>query len=280
VTLTFGISSQFDEQTLLKYMTNTQSRRPRTEYEKHRWSINGLTIVQYEKKLVAQGILNDLTKSFLKGLAEVKGLTLDEKNMETLLRIFPTKHNAVLCTECRGTCLLIEGRIEGLDIVFKGECGHKNDLRPPIFVLNNRVLPDINILIARTMSRLIDLGCFDGFKVVVPDFILDVVDKFKGSHNKDAVSDELAKLRQLQDNGKITIDSLSSLPVKIAWSDTDEDKVILGLASLTNSLLLTSDPILKERAMMQERPTVYLPADTFGNIKMIHETRKLGSNPE
>jgi rRNA-processing protein FCF1 len=274
VNIVFEISTGFDESTLLAYMQKAKEEKTKGDYELRVWRIDGLTIKQYERKLVVQGGLNDFTKGFLQGLRGVKGLTLDGKNTIAFVRVFPSKHNAILCQECGGTFLAIQGEIEGLDVVFKNECGHRNNLRPPIFMLNNRILPDLNMLISKSLSRLIHLGYFIGFEVVVPEFLLDVVDQFKGSGNKTAVSAELDDLRALERSGKIRMNSLSALPMQIDTSGfKDEDKVILGLAHLTNSVLITSDKIMKERAVAQERPTVYINPDDFGKIKMIQETR-------
>jgi len=274
LTIVFDITGEFEETALLQLMTKAKEQEPKGKYEKRIWSINGLTVKQYEKSLVVQGSLNDYTKGLLRGLKDIKGLALDEKNAAKLGRVFPSNHNAILCLECKSTSLAIAGRIDGLDIAFTAECGHKNTLKPPLFMVNSRILPDINILISKSLSRLVELGYFVGFEVVVPEFILDVVDQFKGSGNKDAVSSELDMLRALEKMGKIRLNNLAVLPVKIDPSlFKEEDKMILELAQLTNSILLTSDQILKDRSVMQERPTVYIPPEVFGKIKMIQEVR-------
>jgi len=274
VTLVFGISGAFDEGAFLEYMGKANEKKPTGKYEKRVWSINGLTVKQYEKTVVTQGSLNDFTRRFLRDLREVKGLTLDEKNARIFFRIYPTRHNAIMCPDCKSTFLSIHGVMEGLDIVFQGECGHKCDLKPPMFMLTNRILPDISILISKSLSRLVELGYFNGFEVVLPEFILDVVDRFKGSSNKGAVSEQLEDLRALEEAGKIKINNLSALPVKIDSSNfQEEDKVILELSHLTNSILITSDKLLKDRAIMQDRPAVYISPDDFGKIKMIQQVR-------
>jgi rRNA-processing protein FCF1 len=275
VTLVLGISAEFDEPSLLKHMTKASQKKPTNEYEKRVWSINGLTVKQYEKKLVVQGTLNSYTKSLLRTIGEVKGLTLDEKNAKIMAQIYPTRHNAMLCPECKDTFFSISGKMEGLDIVFHGECGHRCDLKPPMFMLTSRILPDMDMLISKSMSRLVELGYFNDFEIVVPDFILDVVDRFKGSGKKSALSIELDELRVLEKSGKIKMNSLTGFPVKVDSSTLqEEDKVILGLAHLTNSVLVTSDKVLRDRAVMQERPTVYVSPDDFGKIKMIQQVRK------
>ncbi len=273
VTLVFEISWGFQESQLLKQMEIALERKPTNAYEKKVWSIDGLTIKLYEKKLVVQGGLNYHTKEFLRGLRNISGLALDGKNAAIWLQVFPSRHNAVLCPECKETSLTIGGEIEGLDMVFKGECGHKNNLRPPMFMLTNRILPDVNILISKSLSRLVGLGYFDRFEVVVPEFILDLIDEFKGPSRKDAVSDELVSLRALEKEGKININNLTGLPLTIDSSLQEEDKVILELAQLTNSVLLTSDRLLKERAVLQERPTIYISPDDYGKIKVIEKVR-------
>jgi len=274
VTLVFDISWGFEEPALLKLMEIAVQKKPSSSYERKAWSINGLTIMLFEKKLVVQGGLNQNTKEFLQSLKEIPGLSLDGKNVATWLQIFPSRHNAVLCPECKETSLSITGEMEGLDVVFKVECGHKNKLRPPMFMLTNRILPDINILISKTLSRLIELGYFDRFEVVFPEFILDVIDQFKGPSRKDAVSDELTNLRELEKDSKITLNTFTGLPLTIDLSILkDEDKVILELAQLTNSILMTSDKVLKQRAGLQERPTIYVSPDDYGKIKVIEKVR-------
>ena len=274
VTLVFELSWEFQEDLLLKQMALATEKKPISEYEKRVWTIDGLTIKLYQKKLVVQGGLNYDTKEYLRNLRSVPGLTLDGKNAAMWHQIFPSRHNAILCRECMETSLLIHGEMEGLDIVFKGECGHKNNLRPPMFVLTNRVLPDINMLISKTLSRLVELGYFDGFEVVFPEFILDVIDEFKGPSRKEAVSQELASLSNLDKMGRIKLNTLAGLPMTIEASILkDEDKVILELAQLTNSVLLTSDKVLKDRAVLQERPAIYVSPEDFGKIKVIERVR-------
>jgi len=274
ITIVFELSAEFNDQALSEYMSKAKEGKPTGKYEKRIWTINGLTIKQYDQKLVVQGTLNDFTRGFLRSLRTVKGLALDRKNALQFASIFPWKQNVMLCPECGGTFLCVQGEIEGLDMVFRRECGHKNGLAPPVMMLSNRILPDINVLVSKCLSRLVELGYFNGFEVVFPEFILDVVDQFKGSGKKNSVSEELDILRTLERGGKIKINNLSTLPIKVDLGNLgDEDKVILGLAQLTNSVLVTSDKNMRDRALIQERPTVYISASDFGRLKMIREVR-------
>src|SRR5437899_9113254 len=87
VTLVFEISWGFQELRLLKHMAIAIDKKTTSSYEKKVWSINGLTIKLYEKKLVVQGGLNYNTKEFLRGLKDIPGLALYGKNVATWLQI-------------------------------------------------------------------------------------------------------------------------------------------------------------------------------------------------
>jgi len=62
VTLVFDVSWGFQEPQLLKHMEIAIQRKTSNTYEKKAWSIDGLTIKLFEKKLVVQGGLNHNTK--------------------------------------------------------------------------------------------------------------------------------------------------------------------------------------------------------------------------
>ncbi len=53
-----------------------------------------------------------------------------------------------------------------------------------------------------------------------------------------------------------------------------EDNIILEIANLTNSILLTGDMNLKDKAFLDKRPTIYIHPKDAKKIKQIHETRK------
>jgi rRNA-processing protein FCF1 len=276
VDLVFGLTAEFEQDFLAKHVTTYKGTRRRTtnEYQKSFWSINGLSVILYEKKLIVQGQLNNFTKAFLKDLPRIQGLTLDAKNAEKFWSIFPTRQNSVVCSKCGKDSLAIQGQVEGLDIGFRMECGHSCDLAAPFLTLNNRVLPDINMILAKSVSRLINLGRLKGVEIVFPEFILDIVDSFKGSGSKNAISEELGNLRKIAEKGSITINTFSNMPMayRTATPD-DEDKVILEFAHFTNSFLMTSDKVFKERAIMEGRPTIFISPEDFGKLKMIEEVR-------
>jgi rRNA-processing protein FCF1 len=274
--LVFTVTSEFDQDLLAKYVESYKgtSRKITNEYQKAFWSINGLSVILYEDKLVVQGQLNEFTKLSLRGLRSIKGLTLDSKNAEKFRAIFPVRQNSIVCGKCGRDSLTILGQIEGLDISFKMECGHTCELTAPFLTLNNRVLPDINMIVAKSVSRLINLGRLKGAEIVFPEFILDIVDKFKGSSQKSAISDELDNLRKIAEKGSITINTFHNMPFAYKTkTPEDEDKVILDFAHFTNSFLLTSDRVFKQRAVMEGRPTIFVSPEDFGKLKMIEEVR-------
>lgn len=277
ITIVWKASSRFHEQELVGILRKFEAERQasKSEYELGIWKINGLTVKRYERKIVVQGNLDDYNRNLLPAIEKIDGLTLDAKNAAKLRRIFPSKQNAIICDKCKSVSLLIEGAEEGLDIVFRKVCGHVDRLVAPLTMINSRVLPDINILVSKSLSRLIDLGYFKGFQIVIPEFIFDVIDQFKGSGSKRAVSEELANLRSQESNGKIEIIGLKSDLVNLEKMDLDrdEDKIILTIAHLTNSVLITADQVLKDRAIMEERPTIFVPPRVFGKIKVIEEVR-------
>jgi len=274
VTIVWRISARFGLEDLLGLMEkyNALVKPPSSEHEIRVWQVDNLTVKYYQSSLVVQGNINDYTKYLLQDIENIDGLILDEKNAAKLARIFPARQNAIICERCRETSLLIQAEKKGLDIVFKKECGHKNALKPPLMMLCARILPDINLLISKSMSRLLRLGLLTDFEIVIPEFIFDWLDKFKSTKGKSAISDELKQLRKLEQDGNvkllpITTQILSQTTLK------DEDQVILAISMLTNSILLTGDKILKDRALMQKRPVIYLPPKLFDQLKLLEAVR-------
>ena len=130
------------------------------------------------------------------------------------------------------------------------------------------------MILSKSVSRLINLGLLRGVEIVFPEVILDIVDKFKGTGSKDAVSEELESLRKIAEKGGFGINTFSNIPITYhTTSPEDEDKVILDFAQFTNSILMTADNVFKERALMQSRPTIYVNPKDFGKLKMIEEVR-------
>ena len=252
------------------------SRTPTNQFVLQSWKIDGLTVNVFEKKLVVQGALDEHGKILIQEIAAIEGLRLNSKNQERLAQIFPRKQNAIVCSQCSTSSLLIQSHIEGLEVVFKKECGHSDKINIPFLTLNNRVLPDLNILIAKASSRFIALGYFHGFEVVIPQFVMRVVDKFGGKAQKKAISGELETLRKLADDNKISILNYIDgfqIPSSRTQFENEEDDKILEIAHLTNSVMVTCDENFKDKALLANRPTIYIHSDMLNQIKVIEGVR-------
>jgi len=277
-TIVWGIPKGFDRNNLLSVISKYGGiERNRTNpYQLGVWKINNLTATLFEKKLVVQGRIDEFSKRFLKEVSSIKDLRIDPKNAAILARIFPKLQNAIICFECRHPSLLIVASIKGLDIDFKKECGHSERMNSPFLILNNRIQPDLNILIAKGTSRLMKLGFFRGFEVVIPKYILNVADNLLGSQKKKAISREIDALREFAQQDVISIfnfDDRFKIPNSIQELEKEEDDMILNITRLTNSVIFTGDITLKSKAVLSKRPVIYIPPEIFGKLKVFEEVR-------
>lgn len=268
----------FDKELIKRVMEKyrAQFRAPSNPYMLQSWKTDGLTINVFEKKLVVQGVLDEHSKVLIQEIAGIEGLRLDAKNQEILARVFPRRQNAIVCSQCRMPSLLIEGEIAGLDVVFKKECGHVDKMRPPFLTLNNRILPDINVLISKALSRFINLGYFHGFEIVIPQYVMGVVDRYVGRAQKRAISEEIGVLRKLASDNKVSILNYNDgfpMPLTREHFESEEDDKILEIAHLTNSVMVTCDGNFKDKALLANRPTIYINPDLLNQVKVIEEVR-------
>lgn len=277
LTITWQVSSNFAAKVLDDTLAGHSAveAKPTNPYQLKIWKTNGLVITLFEKTLLVQGCLNDSTRRLVQDIAEIKGLSLDHKNAGRLAAILPKRQNAILCPDCGQSFFMIEASIAGLDVLFTRECGHADKIRPPMMMLNSRVLPDISVLVSKAISRLAELGHFVGFEVLVPDFVMNVMDLL-GSAQKEAVSIELGRLRKLEQDGKLKITSYKDgarSPTTKEEFQAEEDNRILEIAHLTNSILVTSDKNQRDKALIGGRPTIYLPGEVLGKLRIVEEVR-------
>lgn len=277
INLTWEVSSDFDESKVKEILKKFRCADEKPTNPHQKWVCKGanVTIIRYERNLVVQGKENDESLRLIQALSKMDGLRFDKVNAEKFAKLTRVSHNAIFCAECGTSSMMIEGKIEGLDIVFRKECGHKNSMRPPLFMLTSRVLPDVNVLIGGHLSRCINLGYFEGFEIVIPDFIINVLD-ILGAKEGSGASSEIARLRQFENDKKINIfNCKDGLPVPSTKGEFQEkeDESILEIANLTNSILLTGDKNLKDRAMLNKRPTIYIHPKESKQIKIIKEVR-------
>jgi len=276
INITWDISPTADD-TAIKEILHRFGCTDGTVTDQHqKWMCKGsnITIIRFERKLVFQGIDNELNLEIMQELSRVTGLHLDHTNAEKFARHLRFSHNAILCMECTSPSMLIEGKVENLDLVFRKECGHIAKMKPPIFMVTNRILPDINVLISGHISRGVQLGLFEHFEIIIPDFVMDVVDTF-GSGKKAGVSNEIGRLKRLEKEGKISIINCKSdhaIP-SLEELGAVEDDIILEIAKLTNSILFTQDVTMKDKALIKKRPTIFLHPEEAGKIKVIAQVR-------
>lgn len=269
-----GFSTDLIEKVMEKYRAS--QRTPTNQFMIQSWKTDGLTVNVFEKKLVVQGTLDEHGKILVQDIAGIEGLRLDAKNQERLAQIFPRRQNAIVCSQCRLPSLLIQSEIAGLEVVFKKECGHADKIKPPFLTLNNRVLPDMNVLVSKALSRFVGLGYFLGFEVVVPQFLMRVIDKYAGKAQKKAISDEIGVLRKLANENRISILNYNDgfpIPSTRERFESEEDDKILEIAHLTNSVMITCDGNFKDKALLANRPTIYIQPDMLEQIKIIEEVR-------
>lgn len=278
INLVWEICAGFTDEEVIQILEKYDGKKENitSKYERWIWKAVGLTVKCFKEKLVVQGTENEKSLNLLRDLSAVETLRFNPKNAKKFAKLFPIEQNAILCTECNRPSLLIEGEIEGLDIVFKKECGHKTDLKPPLFMYTCRILPDVNILISNNLSRYVELGFFDKFEVILPNFVMQIINLL-GAKEKQGASREITKLRKLERKHNIVIfncnDGFDAPSTKTEFQKVEDD-VILKIANLTNSILLTGDGNLKDKALLNKRPTIYIHPKESKQVKIIERVRK------
>jgi hypothetical protein len=280
VSITWIIQPRFDDDALKQLLSDkfllSEESSPSKDILK-RWKGEGIVIHRHEKRLLVQLVPMDTTREIARSIGELEGLDLNSENAARLASLVPSAQNAILCEKCRKPSTLVIAELDKFELKLKNECGHVNRFRPPILMLGNRILPDINVIVGNNLSRCINLGYFKGFEIVLPKFLLDAIDEYLGPSKNKGASRELESLRKLKDQGIILIlyveaskkyDSPESF-------EKDEDDFILEQAKLTNSILVTSDSNLKDKAIFAQRPVILIPQEIVKNLKHLEEIKGL-----
>lgn len=135
-----------------------------------------------------------------------------------------------------------------------------------------RILPDICVLISHTLSRLIKLGFLENFEIIIPDSIEYIVQILCEGRLQAGFYNEMDKLKELEAERKIDILYCSYQLPEIETKKeliNKEDDLILEIAVVTDSILLTSDKGLRDKAVSVKQPVIYFPAKFQKNIKEI-----------
>lgn len=277
LTLVWKIGSRFTEASLADILEEAGSteQESKGEYEKRIWKVNGLTVKLYESSLVVQGKIGSNTLSLLEKTNRIRGLSLDSKNQAKLRALKPISQNALLCDDCGEPFYLVESSISGLDVSFTNQCGHTNPMRSPYSMCVNRILVDVNVLRSKNLSRLVELGFFKGSEFLIPSYLMRCADKYL-SGSKRTFSAELENLRKHERQGTISIYNFEDnfeIPKTREDYEVNEDRDLLEIAKITNSIIITSDINFKDQAILAQRPVIYLDPETVSNVKVLHDTR-------
>jgi rRNA-processing protein FCF1 len=274
ISLTLGTDRNCDDAVIKGILEKYDCDERQTTSPYQKWAIKsaGVTVTRFEDKLLVQGKENEDSLELIKDLVKLDSLKLDRGNYEKFTKLFGFSHNAIVCTDCHSpSVLLIEGHVNDTGIVFKKDCGHNLDMKPPLIIYTCRILPDLNILVSGMLSRCINLGHFDGFEIVIPTFVLEVIDVLLGSKEKKGASNEINRLIELAKEGRIRIFNCKYENPMLNKDELEikEDNFILKLSNLTNSILFTSDRNLRDKALLGNRPTIYIDPKYGKNIKIL-----------
>jgi rRNA-processing protein FCF1 len=277
INITWAISPRANATNIQEILTRHGCREvpAKTQHQKWVYKKDTLTIQNFGKSLFIQGPVSEENKKIITDLSRCEGLSLEGDNIEKYAQLFDFGHNAIMCRTCNHPVMLIEGREEGLDFVFRKECGHKSELKPPIFMITNRILPDVNALVGGLISKGLRIDLFTGFEIVIPNFVMTVIDNL-GKREKAMALRELEELRGLAGSGKISLficKDGEQIPLTPEEFDEKEDQIILNIAKLTNSILFTTDNVMKERAMLQKRPTIYMHPKYSKHLTIVADVR-------
>jgi len=221
ITISWDISSGADDSEIQEILTRVGCKKEKITSSHQKWLFKGsnISIIKFEKKLVVQGKENDHNRHLLKELSKIDSLTLDKENNEKFIKLFRIYPNAILCMECSDLSMLIKGEAEKSDIKFRRECGHVIDMHPPIFMVTNRILPDINVLVAGLISKLIRIGYLGQFEIILPHFTFLIIDTL-GKVEKERALDEIKQLRSYDREG--------GCPKRVmnGWTDSFQDRTL------------------------------------------------------
>jgi len=278
LTIVWEVSSNFEGNIFRNTIISCGFHKQDTkgDYEISRWKGDGLTLLQFEKKIMIQGRYIDGVEEIIQKINALNGLDLDLKSKNRIQSIFKKSHGAITCEKCGKPHYLINTKVEGIDIKLYNECGHQSDAKVPFNMLIYRILPDLNILISNHLSRLINLNYLLNSEIVISDYVMNCTDHYLGNKNKNAISSEIEKLRKIKNEGKISLYYYSDkIPIPKNQDEYNklEDDNILEIAKITNSILLTEDKNFKDKAILQLRPVIFLSNKVVHTLKLLSDIR-------
>lgn len=278
VTLTWLTSQNCEDSEIINILDQFGAEKSEIRSQYQKWVRKGVnfTITRFENKLMIQGKVNDSNINLIKELSQLNSLELDGKSLERYRKLSRFSNNAIVCTECNDPSILITGQVIDSKLLFTKECNHKIDMKPPIMVFTSRIIPDICILVSRLLTKLIYLGYFEDFEIVIPNNVLDIIEILCGPNEKKGALKEIDMLIEMEKEGKIKTFNCKygkSLPPKEEL-EIEEDNFILDLAKLTNSILFTSDGSMTRKARLRKMPVIYIDPKFQKDIKDILNSLK------
>ena len=112
----------------------------------------------------------------------------------------------------------------------------------------------------------------DGFEILIPDFVEEIVLVLCEGKLKAGFYNEINKLKELEAERKIDILYCS---YGIDWPENrnklinTEDDMILEVAVATESILFTADKGLRDKAISIKQPVIYIPPKFQKGIKKL-----------
>jgi len=222
---------------------------------------------------------NEYVFDLINHILKLRFLTLKGKSKENFQKFLP-KIGIILCNKCGKSSNFVELEIENDKPTFKyNSCDCILNLRNYSFnLINNRLLPDLNVIISDALIRLFDLGFFKDFYVIIPTYILDICDKkLLGKSRQKKINEFIERCVELKNKNFLNIINFKENEIIKFKEITEnnfnqiEDKIFIELSKLTNSFLITSDKSLKTQLLLQDLPLIYLDGAKLGKLKALRK---------
>lgn len=207
---------------------------------------------------MVQGSESRESRELLVTLAGWDSLVLKGKHFKKYLELLNPENGKVICPVCGKSSYSVHGVVDDAqNISFQGECGHKISTNSPLTISRGRILPDMNRLISKSISRLVRSGFFNGFEIVIPEYYEKYVDACFNPTKKrrHAFIEELEDLEALEDKGKIKLNKFPHLRTiekgMCSKEERVEDEVVIEISQLTQSIVISCDSTIIEKLKLR-----------------------------
>lgn len=272
--IVYDIKDNFEKSRFIEFLTNKFGFTCEDKDETTSCKINslGTTVRINKKKITIQGQLNKETREIISKINASDQLTLNPKNLKIYEEIFQPKNGRIICQQCGKASEVIEGASDDSgNPVFKSSCGHELETNSPLLIARDRILPDLNILISRTLSRLVSAGYFNGYEIVIPEYYDKFVDQcFTKGKRRSGFLSEKEELDELKENGRIRIHNPPWSGDRIANCSEEgkiEDDCIFDFAVNSHSILITADKTLKEKSRERNLECIFFSQEVADSAK-------------